>query len=54
MDFPFTATGIPFSNFIVRYTGLLGRFFVLTQMKASSGGSLLGFSKTPPSIARPH
>ena len=54
MDFPLTATGTPFWNFIVRYTGLLGRFFVFTQMNASSGGSLFGFSNTPPSIARPH
>jgi hypothetical protein len=52
--FSSTATGIPFSNFIFRYPGLSGSFFVFTQMNISSGGSLYGFSKTPPSIALPH
>jgi hypothetical protein len=36
--FPSTATGIPFSNLISMYVGLSGKFFVFTQMKASSGG----------------
>jgi len=49
-----TSTGIPFSNLISKYVGLSGKSFVFTQMNASSGGSLYGSSKTPPSIARPH
>jgi len=37
-----TSTGIPFSNLISKYVGLSGKFFVLTQMNTSSGGSLYG------------
>ena len=52
--FPSTAIGIPLLNLIFRYAGLSGRFFVLIQINALGGGSVSGFSNTPPSIALPH
>src|SRR5205809_5145175 len=52
---PSSATGMPCSNSISRYSGSFGAFAGSTvQAKASAGGSSHGSSSTPASQLRPH